>query len=225
MTTQDFAHLPDDGAPVLLFGGTFDPVHRAHTELGFWARDRVCPGAWLVFVPAAISPHKSERPTPGRHRVEMLRLACRGRSRWWVWTEELRRAATSDQPSYWVDTLEAAKSGGELRFIIGSDQALAFHRWHRWQRILELARPVVLLRPPHRDEASLRDAMLQAGCPEPASASILDRAHVLDNATTDSAATDAREALRSGDPVPGLHPAVERYARERGLYADSPSGS
>jgi len=220
VTTQDFAHLPGDGAPVLLFGGTFDPVHRAHTELGFWARDRVCPGAWLVFVPAAISPHKSERPTPGRHRVEMLRLACRGRSRWWVWTEELRRAATSDEPSYWVDTLEAAKSGDELRFIIGSDQALAFHRWHRWQDILTLARPVVIARGPIDSASRLREAMAESGWPRQHAESFLERATLLDTPIMDVNATLIRAQLAAGGsgPIDGLDHAVQRYAVKHGLY-------
>ncbi|MFG0306914.1 MAG: nicotinate-nicotinamide nucleotide adenylyltransferase [Phycisphaerales bacterium JB040] len=224
--TRDFSQLPDDGTPFLLFGGSFDPVHRAHTELGFWARDRACPGGWLVFVPAARSPHKDGAPAPGRHRIEMLRLACRGRVRWWVWTEELRRAGASDAPSYWVETLERASSerpGVSLRFLIGSDQALAFHRWHEWGRVLELAAPVVLIRPPLEGVSGLRGAMLDAGCPAPDADRFLGRALVLDNDTAAVAATDAREALRRDAPgsIEGLDPGVERYARTRGLYTDA----
>jgi nicotinate-nucleotide adenylyltransferase len=210
---------------VLLFGGTFDPVHQGHTQLAFVARDRLFAqgGGWLVFVPAAISPHKHNRPTSGHHRAEMIRLACESHSgaRWSVWTEELTRAENSDAPSYWVDTLEvAAKTGTDLSFLIGADQAVAFNRWHEWERILELARPVVIARDGLRDSDGLRGGMLAGGWAEPDAARFLARAALLDTPLIDVNATAIREQLATGDsaPIDGLDPAVQRYAQGRSLY-------
>ncbi|MCW5776185.1 MAG: hypothetical protein KIS87_07100 [Phycisphaeraceae bacterium] len=77
--------VPADAPGVLLFGGTFDPPHRGHTEPAAAARDAMMPpGSWLVFVPAARSPHKSAAPATSRaahrgHAPAGDRLGWRGR--------------------------------------------------------------------------------------------------------------------------------------------------
>src|SRR5690606_37952974 len=106
--TGAVAQAPDLGVarrrsglePVLLFGGTFDPVHLAHLAM---AREALaCMGASrLVLVPAGNPPH---RPPPGadaRHRTRMLALACAGDPRLQIDNREIHR----EGPSYSVLTL------------------------------------------------------------------------------------------------------------------------
>lgn len=149
--------VPAGTRSIVLFGGVFDPPHWAHIELATAARDALEPEAWLVFVPAARSPHKPDGPIASNEdRLAMLRLALEGRTRVAIWTDELDRAGT--EPSYWVDTLERARAifSGEIRFLIGADQVLAFHRWHRCRDVLAMAEPVVMLRQPADTPARLR---------------------------------------------------------------------
>lgn len=146
---------------VLLFGGTFDPPHTGHTRLPAAARDRLWPGrddAWIVFVPAARSPHKTTAARASdEDRVAMLRRAAEGIARAVVWTDEIDRARWSasrgvEAPSYTVDTVDRAREvlpaapRIELRLLIGADQAAAFHRWRSPRRIIALAPPVVMSR-------------------------------------------------------------------------------
>lgn len=154
--------LPPEAKAAVVFGGTFDPPHLAHTRLVPRLRDEAEPGAWLLYVPAARSPHKAEPPTADNHRVAMLRAALAGTDRAAVWTDELDRPG----PSYTIDTLErlhAACPVVRLRLLIGADQAAAFHRWKNAREILALATPLVMLRTPLAERASLMGVLRAAG--------------------------------------------------------------
>ena len=158
--------VPEDAGPILLFGGLFDPPHWAHVELAIGARDAALgQDSWLVYVPAARSPHKPDGPAAGdEDRVAMLRLALEGRPRAAIWTDELDRADA--EPSFWVVTLDRARRlrpEADLRFLIGADQAVAFHRWRDWRRVLELAQPVVMLRDPAPTLPRLRELLRETG--------------------------------------------------------------
>lgn len=192
---------------LLIVGGTFDPPHRAHVTLAQQAAEQTqCD--WTIFIPAARSPHKDETPTPGDHRVAMLRLAI----------QDLDCASISDcelnspPPNYTLDTLGAIREAlgphVELRLLMGSDQLRTFGRWHRPDEILKLATPVVVLRPPD-DRASLR----QHGIPE-------ERlAWIIDTLLMDIDATSIRQRLRAGEDVEDqVDPAVGEYIGRYSLY-------
>ncbi len=211
---------------VLLFGGTFDPPHRAHIELARSVRDRLGGrGWWMVYVPAARSPHKDAAPRASdAERLEMLRLATRGVPRCAIWTDEIDRAGRS-RASYWIETLARARRtlppGLPLRFLIGSDQASAFHRWKDPRGILECAEPIVMLRPPHRSAAGLLRSLRAPRFWTREELALWSSA-IDDHALMEHAATDVRAALAEGDFArarPLLSPRVLRFVRAHAIYA------
>jgi nicotinate-nucleotide adenylyltransferase len=121
--------------------------------------------------------------------------------------------------SYFVETLESLRrdlgAGTPLRFLIGVDQALHFHRWKDWQRILEIATPAVMLRPPW-DAESYRKAL---GERYEAQEAAEWASWTLEVPLMDVSATAIRKRLAAGESLEGLlAPTVEAYVRERGLY-------
>jgi nicotinate-nucleotide adenylyltransferase len=201
---------------ILIVGGTFDPPHRAHVELAeIVAKARGC--GRIVFVPAARSPHKTdeEPEATGAQRLEMLRIATRDVPGAEVSPIELDRGGVS----YFVDTLaelrEAFGTAAELHFMVGADQALAFKRWREPQRILALATPAVVLRPPW-DAPTFATALRETfGEAE----SRLWAERVVEAPLVDVSATDLRERLRRGLPVEdAIDPKVLAYIRAHELY-------
>ena len=165
-------HIPipipeaSDAAVLLFFGGSFDPPHLGHAQLPNQAAKQLearlnlpMNSCRLVFVPAARSPHKDAAPTADHHRLAMLDLALSGIDRpHSIWTQELADAPLNPrEPSYWADTWAIASShfsSSTNRFLIGADQALSMHRWHRFAEFWKNA--IVIL----RDDANTIDALI-----------------------------------------------------------------
>ena len=91
---------------IALFGGTFDPIHHGHLILAREAVEQLQLDR-LIFIPNTISPHKLARITASAElRLEMIRAAIEGESRFAVDDLELRRGG----PSYAIETVEEMRS-------------------------------------------------------------------------------------------------------------------
>jgi nicotinate-nucleotide adenylyltransferase len=121
-----------------VFGGSFDPVHIGHLLAAECCREQAGLDR-VLFVPAAIQPHKQDRQlASGQHRMEMLALATGGNDAFAVLGDELERGGVS----YTVDTLERLKArhpDDELLLILGPDAFLGLPTWRQPQRIIDLA--------------------------------------------------------------------------------------
>lgn len=207
---------------LLIFGGTFDPPHLAHTSLPPQvARARCC--EQILYVPTALNPLKPDpQVTAAAHRLAMLRLALAGVPTAQINTLELKRSG----PSFTIDTLQTLRGDLEsevhLHLLIGSDQALDFKRWRDWQRILELATPAVMVRPP-LDMAAYRQRLAERYPPDDVARWC---AWSVEVPQVDICATRLRADIAAGKDVVGLlKPAVLAYIREHGLYRGRSGGS
>lgn len=219
--------LPPDVRDVLWMGGTFDPPHVSHTRLADALRQRVAPHAGLVFVPAALSPFKHDRPTPAAHRVAMLHLAVRGLPRAGVWTDEIDRDDGS--PSFTIDSVRRAliaAPGVRPRLVIGSDQAVSFHRWREAPALLTFAPPLILLREPIADAPSLLSAIQGTGAWNADQMQAWARAIVPAIPEHPANSTAIRAELRAGrePPADWLAPGVLEYIRANRLYTPPAGG-
>lgn len=127
-----------------IFGGTFDPVHLAHTHLARLAIEQ-CKLDQMIVVPCSRPPHRSPARASDQQRVEMLSLAMEELPNSLICDYELKKESLS----YTVETLEfltAEKPGCQLVFCLGGDSLRSFTQWHRWRDILKLANLAVMAR-------------------------------------------------------------------------------
>lgn len=126
-----------------VFGGTFDPIHHGHLILAREARETLDLTA-VIFIPAAISPHKPDRsPTPAEIRLAMLRAAIGDESGFLCDPIELHRPP----PSYTIDTIETLRAchpASEFFCLIGDDNLPGLHSWHRFGELSRMVQFVVL---------------------------------------------------------------------------------
>ncbi|MCE9592418.1 MAG: nicotinate (nicotinamide) nucleotide adenylyltransferase [Planctomycetes bacterium] len=200
---------------VIVYGGSFDPPHTAHVALPLMAAQALGTQA-VLYIPAGKAPHKKEREqTPAHHRLAMLRLAVAHIPNAFVLTDEIDRASALGKPSFTVDTLEALRQRlgqrVEMRLLIGADMARIFQQWRSPERIVQLAEPVVMLRPPETAES------LFASLPVDQRDAWKSRLIIVPQ--MDVSSSDIRARVSRGEPITGLTPpVVVDYIRRHGLY-------
>ena len=125
-----------------LYGGTFDPIHHGHLIL---ARDAIeqLKLDRVVFLPAAISPHKLKRaPASAELRRAMVAAAIAGEPRFVMDDSELRRSG----PSFTIDSVEEIRARhpeARLYYLIGADNLRELHTWRRIEELRRLVQFVV----------------------------------------------------------------------------------
>ncbi len=181
-----------------VFGGTFDPPHVGHVAL---ARAAVAElGLERLVVLVVEDPGHKRTETPSATRLALARLAFEEIPGVEV---ELERHART------VDSLEERRPEDAV-FVIGSDELADLPRWKRPERVLELVRLAVAMRPGVPDE-QLHDA--HARLPSP------DRILFFDLDPMAVSSTEVRERVARGEPIDGLvPPAVAAEIERLGLY-------
>ena len=189
--------LTDVVQKIGIYGGTFDPVHYAHLILAQEALEQFGLER-MIFVPAAISPHKLDRtPTPAAIRLEMLGAAIAGEPRFAVDEFELNRPA----PSFSIDTVEEFRRrnrNAEFYYLVGADHLPRLHTWHRSAEL----------------QAQVNFVVLQRGAIAPTSYRTIAR-------QIDISATEIRNRVASGRSIRYLvPPRVEEIIERHQLYKE-----
>jgi nicotinate-nucleotide adenylyltransferase len=133
-----------------IFGGAFDPPHRAHTRIAQAALQQFGLDE-IRWIPTGTPPHKEVLTAKAEDRLHMVRLATLDRPGMTVSEVEIKRKGAS----FTIDTLRLLnRSEPDTGFylVIGSDSHVAFSTWKEPEAILELARLIVY--PRHDDERS-----------------------------------------------------------------------
>jgi len=186
-------------------GGTFDPIHLGHLRAAESAREALGLDR-VVFVPAALPPHRPGPVASALDRFAMTALATAAHGPFEASDLELRRGG----PSYTVDTVSAflAEGPASLCLIVGSDTFEEMTGWRDAARIFASCHVAVVPRP---GDASL-----------PPSPPFADAAGVslVSGPTLPISATTVRARVREGRSVRYLVPeAVADYIAKRRLYA------
>jgi nicotinate-nucleotide adenylyltransferase len=183
-----------------IFGGTFDPIHKAHVTMAREAVDQFRLDR-VLFIPASNPPHKSGLTyAPYEDRLSMAAAACAGEPRF-----EVSRLEEGPGRSYSIDTIEKVRAtlsaGDELFFLIGADAFAEMESWQRWREVVAVVRFIVVSRPGHRYRI-----------PEGA------RVERLETVDLPVSSSEIRSALAAGRRPTEIPEAVLTYIYQRGLY-------
>jgi nicotinate-nucleotide adenylyltransferase len=189
-----------------IFGGSFDPPHIGHLLAASDACDQLGLEK-LIFVPAATQPLKAGRAVANaEQRMAMVRLAVASDPRFEVSAVEIERGGLS----FTVDTLSHFAErypSAELYLLVGADVMGSFEQWREPERILQLAR-LVLLERNTGESGKLADGIGKGY-----------EVTRLPTRRVDISSTEIRERVRQNKPIRGfVTDDVAAYIARDGLY-------
>ena len=194
-----------------IFGGTFNPVHLGHLIVAQDACDQFELNK-ILFIPCAIPPHKAiGNLADNQHRLRMLDACLEGDPHFESSNLEIERGGVS----YTFETVRELRRqdpGAEWFLILGSDSLLELHTWRLVGELLKEVPIVTLIRP--GTPLPTPEAL---GLPAPWPERLLGNVRVGHQIEISSG--DIRRRCAEGLSIRYLvHPAVEMYIAEHGLY-------
>lgn len=193
-----------------ILGGTFDPPHLGHLELARAAQAHLSLDV-VMFVPANKNPlKKNKSTTAARHRLKMVAAMLEDEPTMLVSDVEISRGG----PSYMVETLADLQHAmpGDYWLILGSDSLAQIHEWYQVDQLLRTTRLAVATRPGSEFESKM----------DRLSSMVSRQLDVIPMEPRAISATEIRAELAKGQLPDGiLHPRVQLYIQEHGLYQDT----
>lgn len=131
---------------IALFGGSFDPPHVGHLLAAAYVLATE-PVDELWMVPVFGHPLGKKLQAPFEHRVSLCAAAIAGAglSRARVSTVEAELGGEGRTVDL-LEHLHAQRPRDRFALVMGSDLIAERPQWKRWERIEELARPIILAR-------------------------------------------------------------------------------
>lgn len=201
---------------LLVFGGSFDPIHLGHLHAAEHAA-RLTDANETLFLPAHCPPHKkSGQLLTAADRIQLIQLAIQGNSHQRVDSLELGE----DTSPYTYDTLStiAARQDEpcDLLFLIGGDSLLDLPKWHRSG---ELATDFTLVTVPRDPECSSETLLRGVRDFFPDSIVAKLERNILAISPLPISSTEIRRRIREGEPIDNMVPPAVKEAIDRnGFY-------
>ena len=192
---------------ILLFFGSFNPIHRGHLAIARWLVEQsLCDEVWMVVSPG--NPLKSaDVLAAAEHRLEMVRRAVAAAGlgeRVKVCDVEF----SMPRPSYTIDTLELLRrTYPDRRFalLVGSDIVGELEKWKDYRKLLDNFPVLVYPRPGY-----------------PVEGPMVQRVKVLEGVPVwNCSSTEVRKSIREGKAEQMLTPEVADYIEEHNLWIEN----
>lgn len=194
-----------------ILGGTFDPPHNGHLEIGREALEKLCLDRVIFMV--AGSPQLKRNPViaPAEQRMAMTELAVSGEKAFEASSLEVRRTGATYTAQTLAEIEKLGEGRDELYFIIGMDNLAGLRAWYKPDEIIKRSILVVVPRP---DEPGPDLMELEKDIP-----GITRRLIMLDGPLVNTSASDIRRKASKGEDISCLVPQkVAEYIELNHLY-------
>ncbi len=139
------------GQKVGLLGGSFDPPHAGHLHITHQALRRFRLD-WVWWLVSPGNPIKNDAPATLERRIGAARgIVAHPR----VQVTDIETRLGTRFTAHTIVQLQSVYPGVRFVWLMGADNLIGFHRWDRWQTILDSVPVGVLARPGQQLRAGL----------------------------------------------------------------------
>jgi nicotinate-nucleotide adenylyltransferase len=205
---------------LILFGGTFDPIHNGHLALAAKLYEQFHQP--ITFMPTAFPPYKTLPQATPQQRLEMLHLALQGDQRFILDPSEINQ--TNYSPTYNTLISLRNKYGYQLPifFLIGGDSLVTLDSWDSWRQLFDLTNFIVAMRPGYEVKHMLPELYAEFEARKTTDFTKLSpygQFYLLDFIPMDISSTKIRLMVKTHQLLSGLVPVlVEKYIQQNNLY-------
>lgn len=187
-----------------IMGGTFDPIHMGHLVMAQCAAEQL-ELERVYFVPNGTPPHKDDVGADKFHRLEMVRLAVAGNSRFYVSDYEVQK----QENCYTVDMVGHFSRLGKPILLVGADALRDLPGWYQFDAYKTMCEFAAFRRDTYGDAEGYAQHMRSLGC----------QVALLDMPPIGISSTMLRARAREGKSVRYFTPgAVADYIEKNRLY-------
>lgn len=197
---------------IIIFGGTFNPIHRGHQEI-IESLNRLDDVEEILIIPTKIPPHKTVGLLADEQdRVNLCSIIATDYDNAQVCTIELERKGKS----YTIDTLHTVRAlypDSDIAITIGADMVVTFDEWKDYKEIVKLSKIITFRRGDtdlDKYEEGIR-LLKQYG------AEVIE----ISDEITDISSTKIRDAIQNKEDVSKyLDKRVENYIKSHDIYGE-----
>lgn len=136
---------------ILLFGGSFDPIHNGHIKILQQAIKTIKPSKILI-IPSFISPMKEISNITVQDKINMIRLATKDIDNLEIIDYELKR----QKKTFFIETLSYIKmnflDSKKYILLIGEDQLHNFKNWKEYDKIIDQIYKIYVYKRKHNND-------------------------------------------------------------------------
>lgn len=210
-------------AVIGLFGGSFNPPHDGHVNLLKTVKEAAgLDKVWMMVTPGnPLKDPATYAPLP--HRREMCRMMTRDISEW-LEPRDFEEDIGSNRTADVLEHLRKTYPQHQFVWIMGADNLVNFHKWGRWQYIMDNF-PIVILDRPGQNDGALTSKAARYGQslylddPKDLGKAGKGWSFLAEHNSLDVSASSILKQLHAGKTdIKGLRPEIKRYIFRHGLY-------
>lgn len=205
---------------IIIFGGTFDPIHNGHLEIASYIYNILKTD--INFLPIGLPSYKTPPLASYKHRINMLKIALEKNIYFKI--NELEN--DEKKYSYTYATINKLKNQfrntANIFFIIGMDSLTTFETWDEWQLLISICNFLVFKR--HGYEINNIPNIIKNKINIINESPNLNKYHVnnfyiFDYYPSNISSTQIRNQIKNNESINNLVPKeVENYIRINNLY-------